>query len=137
VKSYNGQAEKDYAEALEDFQNIYRYVSENKEVYKEFSEYQLSLLDGEQDFVTIERYGDMQETRDIVMEPFGLYAAAYINDNGESVVYYIREVSDKYEISCYYCKDGINRSPYGNDREKLIDGCILLSLSPHINGGVI
>ncbi|MCM1382196.1 MAG: hypothetical protein NC192_09680, partial [Muribaculaceae bacterium] len=29
VKSYNGQAVKDFAEALEDFQNIYRYVSEN------------------------------------------------------------------------------------------------------------
>lgn len=137
IHDFNEQADKDYAEACEDFKIVYQYVLENKEAYKEFSEYQLSLMNEDNSYMIIERDGDMQEMRDIVLEPFGYYANAGINVNGEAIVNYSREASETYMITCSYYKDGINRSPYGNDREKLIDDCIWLVLSPHPDSSVI
>ena len=120
--------EKIYAEAYKDFQEVYQYVLENKEIYKDFSEYQILQFNKSDTYLDIELIGDMQEMRDIVLKPFGYYARMGINANGEITVHYHRETTGEYEIICYYYKDSIIRSPYGNESRKWIDGCIEIVL---------
>lgn len=119
--------EKSHKEALEEFNMIYKYVLENRETYEEFSEYQLSLLDENNTVFEIEREGDMQEMRDIVLKYFG---SAYAGKNGlgEITVNYNHGMNHPYCITCYYYKDGVNRSPYGNETEKVIGDNIYISL---------
>lgn len=119
--------EKSHKEAIEEFNAVYKYVLENKEVYEEFSEYQLSLLDGNNTAFEIEREGDMQEMRDIVFKYFG-YAKAFDNGSGNITVAYNRALEHPYYISCTYYKNGVNRSPYGNETEKIIGGNIYICL---------
>ena len=119
--------EKSKKEALEEFNTVYKYVLENKDIYEEFSEYQLSLLDENNTMFEIEREGDMQEMRDVVFKYFGT-AYAGKNGYGELTVNYIHEMNHPYYITCYYYKDGVNRSPYGNETEKVIGDNIYISL---------
>ena len=119
--------EKSKQENLEELNTIYKYVLENKDIYEEFSEYQLSLLDENNTMFEIEREGDMQEMRDIVFKYFGT-AYAGKNGYGELTVNYNHDMNHPYYITCYYCKDGVNRSPYGNETEKVIGDNIYISL---------
>lgn len=119
--------EKSKKENLEAFNTIYKYVLENKDIYEEFSEYQLSLLDENGTMFEIEREGDMQEMRDVVFKYFGT-AYAGKNGTGELIVNYVDEMHHTYYISCIYYKGGTNRSPYGNETEKVIGDNIYISL---------
>ena len=119
--------EKSKQEALEEFNTVYKYVLENRETYEEFSEYQLSLLDENNTVFEIEREGDMQEMRDIVLKYFGP-AYAGKNGAGEVIVNYVDEMSHPYYIDCIYYQDGANRSPYGTETEKLIGDKIYIYL---------
>lgn len=119
--------EKSKQENLEAFNTIYKYVLENKDIYEEFSEYQLSLLDENNTMFEIEREGDMQEMRDIVFKYFGT-AYAGKNGAGEFIVNYVDEMSHPYYIDCIYYQDGVNRSPYGNETEKVIGENIYICL---------
>lgn len=125
--------EKSHKEALEEFNTVYKYVLENREVYEEFSEYQLSLLDENNTVFEIEREGDMQEMRDIVFKYFGR-ACAGEDGSGDVTVVYNHEMNHPYYITCIYYKDGVNRSPYGNETEKVIGDNIYIYLL--VNGVV-
>lgn len=119
--------EKSKQEALAEFNTVYKYVLENEEVYEKFSEYQLSLLDGNNTVIEIEREGDMQETRDITFKYFG-YAKAFDNESGNITAVYNCALEHPYYISCTYYKNGVNRSPYGNETEKVIGDNIYICL---------
>ena len=119
--------EKSKQEALEEFNTVYKYVLENREIYEEFSEYQISLLDDNNTVFEIEREGDMQEMRDIVLKYFG-YSYAVKNSEEEITVNYNHEMNHPYFITCCYYNDGVNRSPYGNETEKVIGDKIYIYL---------
>ena len=123
---YKNHQKKFYEEAYSHFNEVYEYVLENKEVYKEFSEYQISLLNDNNTHFDIEREGDMQEMRDIVFQPFN---SATVGTNSfsrvVSVWFYLHMTS--YEISCYYCPNGIKVNE--SNESKVIDDCIWVHFS--------
>ena len=120
---YKNHQKRFYEEAYSHFNEVYEYVLENKEVYKEFSEYQISLLNDDDTYFIVEREGDMQEMRDIVFQPFNS-ATVGTNGSGEvSVWFYLHMTS--YEISCYYCPNGIKKPD--DDQSKVIDDCIWIA----------
>lgn len=123
---YKNHQKKFYEEAYSHFNEVYEYVLENKEVYKEFSEYQISLLNDNNTHFDIEREGDMQEMRDIVFQPFN---SATVGTNSSSravsVWFYLHMTS--YEINCYYCPNGIKVNE--SNESKVIDDCIWVSFS--------
>ena len=89
-----------YNENLEYFNALCGYIEENREAFEEFSESQQKLLDNETDVINIERTGDNQELRDIVMR-YADDAAAWKNDDDNTVVSYHRGTFGDYE---YYIK---------------------------------
>ncbi|MCH5194294.1 MAG: hypothetical protein J1F11_10055 [Oscillospiraceae bacterium] len=116
---YRNHQKKFYEEAYSHFNEVYEYILENKEVYKEFSEYQISLLNDDNTHFDIERKGDMQEMRDIVFLPFNSAAVGTNSSSGEvSVWFYLHMPS--YEINCYYCPNVIIKEPE-DDWSKVID----------------
>ena len=116
---YRNHQKKFYEEAYSHFNEVYEYVLENKEVYKEFSEYQISLLNDNNTHFDIEREGDMQEMRDIVFQPFNSATVGTNSYSGVvSVWFYLYMPS--YEINCYYCPNGIKKESE-DDWSKVID----------------
>ena len=115
---YRNHQKKFYEEAYSHFNEVYEYILENKDVYKEFSEYQISLLNDDNTSFNIEREGDMQEMRDIVFRPFQQATVGTNSSSGEvSVWFYLYMPS--YEINCYYCPNSIKKSD--DDWSKVID----------------
>ena len=117
---YKNHQKKFYEEAYSHFNEVYEYVLENKEVYKEFSEYQISLLNDNNTHFDIEREGDMQEMRDIVFQPFNSATVGKDGSGEIGVSFYLYMPS--YEISCYYCPNGIKVNE--SNESKGIDDCI-------------
>ena len=118
---YRNHQKKFYEEAYSRFNEVYEYVLENKEVYKEFSEYQISLLNDDNTSFIVEREGDMQEMRDIVFRHFGSATVGTNSSSGVVSVWFYLHMSS-YEINCYYCPNGI-KAPE-DDQSKVIDDCI-------------
>lgn len=122
---YKNHQKEFYEEVYSHFDEIYVYVLENKEVYKEFSEYQISLLNDDNICFNVEREGNMQEMRDIVFEPFDLITAGIDSSGEANIRFYLHMPS--YEISCYYCPNGIKM--HESNQSKVIDDCIWISFS--------
>ena len=86
--SYLNYLEEIEANYRKNFKDFCEYVEENKEVYEEFSKYQISLYENENTNadMEIEREGEHQEWRDIVLNHISR-ARVRTNDNGVCVVY--------------------------------------------------
>ncbi len=84
------------------FKKVCEYVDENQEVFEDFSEYQISLYDGENDYMEIEREGEHQEWRNIVFDHISR-ARVHTNDIGVCVVY--EHLGESYDIVICYQND--------------------------------
>lgn len=100
--SYVNYLEREEATCKEMFKDYCEYVEENQEVYEKFSEYQISLYDNGNDDTEIEREGEHQEWRDIVLSHISR-ARVHTDDNGVCVVY--EKYGAKYNILICYQND--------------------------------
>lgn len=100
--SYLNYLEEEENSCKEMFKDYCEYVKENQEVYEKFSEYQISLYDGENDYMEIEREGEHQEWRDIVFNNISR-ASVHTNDYGVFVVY--EKLWEPYDIVICYQND--------------------------------
>lgn len=101
---YSIQYEKEHKAAYKDFQSVCEYVRENQNIFEEFSEYQLSLINDNQPF-DIEKEGEYQEQRDVIFK-YVDSANVNIDMNGITFVYYhAYSSSSSYDIVITYEKN--------------------------------
>ena len=116
-----------YNEALKDFNEICEYVKENEEHYITISEYEMSKLNDEMQYLLLERQGEYQESRDIVFYWFYV-ATAYISTiTGEEIVQYGAQANPCYSISVIY-SDDISAGITEDDTTRIISDDIFVSL---------
>jgi len=65
---YKINEKKEYNAVLDYFRTVCEYVEQNQEVFTEFSEYQISLLEDTTDSFYIKPTGEYQERRDIYLK---------------------------------------------------------------------
>ncbi len=100
--SYLNYLEEEENSCKEMFNDFCEYVEENQEVYEKFSEYQISLYDGENDYMEIAREGEYQEWRDIA---FNHISRARVRTNNHGVYVVYEKLWDPYDIVICYQND--------------------------------
>lgn len=114
---YSVRELKKYNAAMDYFHKVCEYVKETRDVHNEFFEYQVSLLNDDKTFFTIEHSGEYQEQRDIVLKYAHWADAGYSGTiEGLGIVSYGNSHSG-YEIIVRYGKNIVNECDLESTKE--------------------